>query len=343
MTALLDLSILIVNWNSRDFLRKCLASIYAGTRTLSFEVIVVDNASFDGAGEMVAAEFPQVRFIQSKSNLGFARANNLAFEHSNGRMALLLNPDTEVIGDALAKMFRAVESLPDAGIVSCKLLNIDGTIQTACVKRFPTILGEVLSIEWLRTRWPDCSLWSLGPLFSESAKPVAVDAVGGACQMIPRDVYQSVGGLNPKYFMYVEDIEISASALALGKKTYYVGGAEIIHHGGQSSTGKDRGSRWVAIMQKEAMWQFFRHSRGEAYAAVYRATIAILSLMWLLAATILSPVLYLLRGSAGIVRVWRKWLGSLQWSLGLQNLTNKFPGQVSTQPAQASGAVPNSR
>lgn len=335
MTVPLDLSILIVNWNSRDFLRKCLASIFAETRGLSFEVIVVDNASFDGAAEMVAAEFSKVRFIQSKANLGFARANNLAFEHSNGRVALLLNPDTEVIGDALAKMLHAVESLPDAGIVSCKLLNTDLSTQTSCIKRFPTILGEVLSIEWLRLKWPHFSLWSLAPLYSESPEPVRVEAVCGACQMIPREVYAAVGGLSSKYFMYAEDIEISAAALAKGKSTYYVGDAKIIHHGGQSSTGKDRGSRWVAIMQKEAMWQYFRATRGTSYATLYRMAIALTSVLWLVAVAVLSPLLYLRKRTNTIIRVWRKWLGALQWALGFQNLTNKFPGQVAaSQPAQ---------
>lgn len=335
MTAPLDLSILIVNWNSRDFLKKCLASIYAETRGLAFEVIVVDNASFDGAADMVAAEFPQVRFIQSKTNLGFARANNFAFEHSTGQVVLLLNPDTEVVGDAIPRMFRAVQSVPDAGIVSCKLLNTDLSTQTSCIKRFPTILGEVLSIEWLRLKWPHFSLWSLAPLYSESPEPFRVEAVCGACQMIPREVYAAVGGLSSKYFMYAEDIEISAAALAKGKSTYYVGDAKIVHHGGQSSTGKDRGSRWVAIMQKEAMWQYFRATRGPAYAALYRAAITLTSLLWLSVVVVLSPFFYLRKRANTIVRVWRKWLGALQWALGFQSLTNKFPGQVAaSQPAQ---------
>ena len=336
MTLPLDLSILIVNWNSRDFLRKCLASIYEQTSGPSFEVIVADNASFDGAREMVAAEFPQVRFIQSETNLGFARANNLAFERSTGRVVLLLNPDTQVIADAIPRMFSALKALPDAGIASCKLLNTDLSTQTSCIKRFPTILGEVLSIEWLRLKWPHFSLWSLAPLYSEGCEPVRVEAVCGACQMIPREVYAAVGGLSSKYFMYAEDIEISAAALAKGKKTYYVPDARIVHHGGQSSTGKDRGSRWVAIMQKEAMWQYFRATRGKAYAALYRAAIILTSALWLCILAVVSPLLYLRGQTNTIVRVWRKRLGALEWALGLQNLTHKFPGQVAA-PGSARG------
>jgi len=335
MTTVPDLSILIVNWNSRDFLRKCLASLYSRTKDTSFEVIVVDNASFDGAAELVAAEFPQVRFLQSNSNLGFAGANNYAFQHSSGRVVLLLNPDTEVLDNAVGKMLAALKTLPDAGILSCKLLNTDLSIQTPCIKRFPTVLGEILNIEWLRLKWPHCSLWSIEPLFSEAPDPVRVDAVGGACQMIPRDVYQAVGGLNTKYFMYVEDIEISAAALSRGKKTYYVGSAQIIHHGGGSSIGKDRGSRWVAIMQKEAMWQFFRSWRGRAYAVAYRTAIALVSSVWLLVAALLSPLLLAAKGSDGVMRIWRKWLGALQWSLGLESLTGQYRAQGTSRQVAA--------
>ena len=331
MTTSPDLSVLIVNWNSREFLRKCLATIYATTHNLAFEVIVVDNASFDGAAEMVAAEFPEVRFIQSQTNLGFARANNLAFEHSRGKAVLLLNPDTEILGDAIPKMFSTLQALPDAGIVGCKLLNTDLSIQTPCIKRFPSILGEILSIEWLRLKWPGSRLWSIDPLFTDRPDPVRVDAVCGACQMIPREVFASVGGLSSKYFMYAEDIEISSAALSHGKKTYYLGSAKIIHHGGQSSSGKDRGNRWVSIMQKEAMWQFFRATRGNGYAARYRIAIALVSLFWLTAVILLSPALLVLRGSNGMVRIWRKWGGALQWAVGLEKLTNKFKGQFAAQ------------
>jgi len=335
MTPALDLSILIVNWKSKDFLRKCLDSIYHMTPRISFEVIVVDNASFDGAGEMIAVEFPQVRFIQSETNLGFARANNLAFEHSSGRVVLLLNPDTEVIGDAISQMLATLEKLGDAGILGCKLLNTDLTVQTQCIKRFPMVVREILSIEWLRLKFPHWKLWSIDPLFSSSAEPVQVDAVCGACQMIPRDVYQAVGGLSTKYFMYAEDIEISAAALRKGWRTYYTGTATIVHHGGKSSQGEGRGERWISIMQKEAHWQFHKAWRGSVYAAFYRLAIGLVSLLRLSAMAILSPILLLLRGKADFLRVWSRWIGGLEWSLGLEDLTKQFSGRAAEQGSPA--------
>src|SRR2546425_9542253 len=116
-----DVSIVIINWRSADFVRKCLDSIYASTKDISFEVLVVDNASFDGCGEMMRKEFRAVRFIQSRKNLGFARANNLASQHSTGRILLFLNPDTEVVGPALECMVACLESLPDGGVLGPKL------------------------------------------------------------------------------------------------------------------------------------------------------------------------------------------------------------------------------
>jgi len=333
MTPAPDLSILIVNWNSKGFLRKCLDSIYRETHGLDFEVIVVDNASFDGAAEMVADEFPQVRFIQSETNLGFARANNLAFEHSLGRVVFLLNPDTEIVGDAIHRMYDALSRTRDAGILGCKLLNSDLSVQTPCIKRFPTILAEALSSEWLRLRFPGAKLWSLDPLFSESPDLVRVDAVCGACQMIPREVYQAVGGLNTQYFMYAEDIEVSAAALVKGWKTYYIGTATIVHHGGKSSHGQGRGERWISTMQREAHWQFYRRWRGTAYAVLYRVTIGLVSLMRSLAIAILSPMLLLLRGKDDVLRAWQRWTAGFLWSLGFEELTDKFRGLLPGHPS----------
>jgi GT2 family glycosyltransferase len=294
-------------------------------------VIVVDNASWDGAAEMVMAEFPHVRFIQSETNLGFARANNLAFEHSVGKAVLLLNPDTEIIGNAIPAMLAMVGELKDAGIVGCKHLHTDLSIHTQSIKCFPTILGELLGMEWLRRAWPRCRLWSIDALFEKFSGPVQVGAVAGACQLIPREVYLTIGGLSTDYFMYAEDVEISAAALARGWKTYYAGNAEIIHHGGKSSHGSGRGDRWISIMQRQAIWQLFRKWRGAAYANLYRAVVGVTSILWLVAVSILWPALFALCKKDAIGRVWRKWTGALQWSLGLEKLTRKFRGQSAVE------------
>src|SRR5687768_17703109 len=124
----MDLSIIIVNWNSNAFLTKCLNSIFALTKDIEFEVIVIDAGSFDGCERTLSEGFPSVRFIQSSTNPGFARANNLAFQEATGECVLFLNPDTEVVGSAIAMLYSQLRSLPDAGVVGARLLNSDGTV-----------------------------------------------------------------------------------------------------------------------------------------------------------------------------------------------------------------------
>lgn len=161
----MDLSVIIVNWNSKDYLRKCLVSVFAETHDIEFEVIVIDSASFDGCGEMLNEQFPKIKFIQSERNLGFAKANNAAFETSTGECILFLNPDTEVVGAAISTLYEQLRKLPDAGLVGAKLLNADGTIQTSCIQSFPTIVNQVLNSESMRARWPKSSLWGMASLF----------------------------------------------------------------------------------------------------------------------------------------------------------------------------------
>lgn len=332
-----DLSILIVNWNSKDYLRACLASIYQQPHGIDFEVIVVENASFDGAEEMVAEEFPQVLFVQSNENLGFAGGNNLAFAHSVGRTVLLLNPDTEIIGNAIPTMMAALKTTPRAGIVGCRNVRADLSLITESIRRFPSILQEILGMEWLKRVWPNCDLWSIEPLFEEYAGPVQVDVVTGACQMIRREVYETVGGLSTKYFMYSEDIEICAAALAKEWKTYYVGKAEIIHHGGKSSHSGGRGDRWISIMQKHALWQFHRAWHGKGYAALFRASIGFVGVLWIVTAVVTFPVLFAIGKRDAWSRVWRRWTGALQWAVGLERLSRKFQGR--TMPSDTAEAL----
>src|SRR5690348_3920993 len=211
-----DLSILIVNWNSVAFLRDCLESIYANTKAIQFEVVVVDNASHDGCEQMLATEFGSVRFIQSGSNLGFARANNLAFQASSGRNVLFLNPDTEVLGSALERLVRFLDENPRAGIVGPKLLNSDGSIQTSCIRSFPTILNEALDTDLLRRLFPRSRWWGIGPLFENRTAPAAVDAVSGASLMIRRNVFEAAGLFTTSYFMYAEDVDLCFKARRAG-------------------------------------------------------------------------------------------------------------------------------
>ena len=144
------LSILIVNWHSRDYLRRCLETVAATCADFAPQVIVVDGASFDGCDEMLSREFPAVKFIQSRENIGFGRSNNLGFAEVTTDAVLLLNPDTELRPGAVPRLMSVLDTMPQAGIVAGRLLNSDGALQTSCVQSFPTPLNQALDSGFLR-------------------------------------------------------------------------------------------------------------------------------------------------------------------------------------------------
>lgn len=312
----IDLSIIIVNWKSKDFLHKCLESIFEHTKALSFEIVVIDNASFDGCGEMLAQHFPSVRFTQSNENLGFSRANNLGFQISRGEMVLFLNPDTELIGPAINELFNALSRDSSAGAVGAKLLNSDGTLQLSCIQSFPTVLNQILDADILRRWFPRLWLWGMAPLFSSSETPSEVEAIVGACVMLRRSVFHYVGGFDPGYFMYAEDIDLSFKVRQAGFKSCFVPRATLKHFGGGSS--QSARSHFASVMMKESVYRFFKIRRGPGFAWSYRALLAASALVRLPFALLID----LGRQESSIAG---KWLAILKWTLGRESWTQQRP------------------
>ena len=316
----MDLSIIIVNWNSAAFLRKCLGTIYGRSRQLQFEVIVIDNASFDGARQMVETEFPDVTFLESGANLGFAGANNAAFDRSSGRNILFLNPDTEILGAALDTMVSTLDSSPAAGIVGCKLLNFDGTVQTSCIQTFPTVWNQLLDAEFLRSLFPHARIWGTAPLGKDGQAPVGVEVVSGACLMIKRTVFEKVGRFSTAYFMYAEDADLCYKVKRAGWSVEYLGSIQVVHHGGGSFGVKQ--SRLAAVMMRQSLYEFIRRRQGSYQAALYRISMMIaasIRLFLLGAAFVLTVGLYhpgSIRNAAG------KWFNILRWCLGREDWAN---------------------
>lgn len=311
----MDLSIVLVNWNSVPYLRECLTSIYQNTHNISFEIVVIDNASPDGGIDTLTTAFPNITIVKSKHNLGFAAANNIAFQHTKGENILFLNPDTQIIGAAIPLMLDRLKTLSDAGIVGCKLLNTDLSIQTSCIQKYPTILNQVLDIEHLRLRWPECPLWAIGPLFLASTKPVKVESVSGACLMIKRDVFERVNLFSEEYFMYAEDIDLCHKVSRIGLANYYVGEAVVIHHGGKSS-GQVEVTQWATIMKFRAMTRFCFKTRGKAYSLCFRLA------MGCAAAVRLAAILAIATCGGEFVNVriaTAKWRAVLGWATGFSN------------------------
>lgn len=305
-----NLSIIIVNWKSKDCLRKCLRTIQTTCRGLSPEIIVVDNGSYDGCGTMLAEEFPNVIFVQSERNIGFARANNLGFERASGEAVWFLNPDTEVLEGAGAALLHYLETLPDAGILGAKLLNTDGSLQTSCVQTLPTALNQTLDCELLRQLFPHSFLWGISPLWS-TREPVEVEAVCGASLVLQSNVFRQIGCFSEQYFMYGEDMDLCLRVRNANCKVYYVPEARVVHHGGGSS--KSESNRFSDVLMRESVYRFLKVNRGQWSAASYRVSLTVAALLRL---AMLLPV----RVARGVT--WRaplqKWTSILRWSIGLE-------------------------
>ncbi len=247
----LDLSIIVVNWNSAEFVRRCVDSIRAQTTGLTYEIIVADNASFDGCDRVLQEHAPYATYIQCEKNLGFAKANNHAFQRSRGASILFLNPDTEILGPAICLLYRVLQELPGAGAVGARLLNRDASLQTSCIQSFPTILNQALDCEYFRKQWPKSALWGTRAFLNDHLRPQEVQAISGACLMLKRETFERVGAFNEDYFMYSEDIDLCYKVQRAGYKNYYVPEAEVIHFGGNSS--KQAPSNFSSVMMRESI------------------------------------------------------------------------------------------
>jgi N-acetylglucosaminyl-diphospho-decaprenol L-rhamnosyltransferase len=319
----MQLSIIIVNWNSAQYARDCVASIRRLTRNLSYEILVVDNASTDNSAEALS-EIPDIHLICSRVNLGFAGANNLGFTRSQGDAVLFLNPDTLLLSPAINQMYEYLELQPAVGAVGCCQLNADLTFQTASVHAFPTIANQVADNDWLRRIAPRAWLWGRNaPVTNGGFRAVEVEAVSGACLMARRAVLNQVGGFSTDYFMYGDDIDLCYRIAAHGWKIRHLPGARIVHYGGKSSE-QAAENCFADVLTRESVRTFFFNTRGPAYAFAYRISMGVSSLLRL---ALLGPA-YLASPSqhrkAMLARA-RRWIRVWRWAVGLERWTRALP------------------
>jgi N-acetylglucosaminyl-diphospho-decaprenol L-rhamnosyltransferase len=231
----IDLSIIIISYNTCNLLDECLASTHAKPCRLALEVIVVDNASSDGSPDMVTSKWPLVTLIRNSANQGFAKANNQALRTCRGRLALLLNSDTQVRGDALEAMVTFLDSHPQVGILGPQLLNPDGTLQPSG-NRMPSMFNQIwwslpfhriFGAESWRSRYLDHH--------RNYNQLIEVDEVSGAALLVRRAVWESIGLLDEEYFFYFEDIDFCTRAKKAGWRVIYLPEAKIMHYWGMSS------------------------------------------------------------------------------------------------------------
>lgn len=253
---MIKLSIIFVNWKTRDLTRDALASVYKETLGINIEVIVVDNNSGDGSVEMIKKEFPQVVLIESKDNLGFGKANNQALKIAQGDYLMFLNTDVVVLDGALNKMVDYLDEHADVMMVGPRLLNKDLTFQHACRRMLPNPMNSFFHLFGLTKIFKNSK-------FINEYKQYAVDpeitgpteALSGAAMMFCKQVYNEIGGFDERFFMYGEDLDFCKRVLDKGWKTVYVSDAKIIHFGGQSS-GKRRIKSLINFY--EAMWLYYK-------------------------------------------------------------------------------------
>ncbi len=233
---MIDLSVIIVNYNVKEFLLNLLESIRKATERLNVEIIVVDNASEDGSPAAIKGKFPQVKLIENKKNLGFGKANNQALKIASGEFLLLINPDAIVREDTLTKMLRFFREHPECGLAGCKVLNPDGTLQLPCRRSFPTPWVSFTKITGLSKLFPKSKLFAKYNLtYLDENQTYEVDAVSGSFMMLRKKVYEKVGGFDERFFMYGEDLDYCYRVKKAGFKVYYFAGAEVIHYKGEST------------------------------------------------------------------------------------------------------------
>ena len=307
-----QVSIILVNWRSRAAVRQCVGSIWQQTRGIRFEVIVIDNGSGDGCGTMLAAEFPSTLFIQNETNLGWARANNLAAGRASGSQLLFLHPDTVLIENSVEVLSRELSSLAKAGAVGCQLLNPDRTPQGGCVRSFPTLLNQVLDAEYLHERFPDSSLWGQRVLHVKWPRQAEVEVISGACLMISRSAFDEVGGFHELFFVCGAELDLCFKLRRRGRAVVYVPETSLIHFGG--SKARDLPGGITNVMVRESVFRFLALHHGAVRAYVYRVAMAVTAILRL---ALIPPMMPLgkvvVRHGRGS---WVKWVTILRWSVG---------------------------
>lgn len=233
---MIDLSIIIVNYNVKEFLLNLLDSIRIAAKNISIEMIVVDNASDDGSVEILRQKFPDITLIANNVNVGFGAANNQAMRIAKGKYFLLINPDTIVREDTFIKMIEFFEKVPEAGIAGCKVLNPDGSLQLSCRRSFPGPWTSFTKVTGLSTFFPKSRILARYNLtYLDENQTYEVDAVSGAFLMMRKEVYKSIGGFDEQFFMYGEDLDLCYRVQKSNYKVFYLHSTEIIHYKGEST------------------------------------------------------------------------------------------------------------
>jgi len=251
---MVDLSIVIVNWNTKQYLDHCIGSIFQERKTMVLEVIVVDNGSQDGSAREVKKVFPSVHIIANKENLGFAKAANQGLQEASGKYVLLLNPDTQVKNGAVKRLMSFMDSHPDTGVAGAQLLNSDGSKQNS-IANFPSLATELFNKSFLRWLFPR----RFPGKERNYSEPVEVNSVIGACMMVRRKALDQVGFLDENYFLFLEETDWCYRMKKAGWRIFHVPQAEIYHSQGKSA---ETVRKRAKVEYFRSRYYFFKKNRG---------------------------------------------------------------------------------
>ena len=312
----MDLTIIIVNWNGGELLRRCLESIRCHADPRHMRVMVVDNNSKDGSRQMAQTGFPEAHVLNSGGNLGFGKANNLARQYVETPLVLFLNPDTEVLPGALAQMVAFFDSHPSIGALSCKLRERDGSVHDLPLQWPPSPWTQFLHIA-LATQHMPTLLRRLLP-YADPHRSGFVSKLCGGCIMARKTALDAVGWFDERYFMYAEDIDLCQSLLDRGWKLYYLSEAEIFHAAG--GTSRNTNKEFPVLMMCQSIWQMMRKYRGGVGGVLYRlgmllaCHLRLAILLGLRCLALISPV----GRQTDFAAAWFKYRTMILWAVGLR-------------------------
>jgi GT2 family glycosyltransferase len=280
-----EVSIIIVNWNTRELLAECLESVRSSVGTSerwNVQTLVVDNASQDGSAAMMRERFPWVTLIENGQNLGFARGNNQGISRAEGRYVLLLNPDTVVHSGALGALVAFMGTHPSAGAAGARLINPDGSLQASC---HPMLSPgrEFWRLLFLERIWPRATY----PMHRwDDSTPRRVEVIKGACMMLRRTALEQVGSFDESYFMYTEEVDLCYRLTQAGWELWYAPQAQVIHYG-EASSHQAAEAMYVQLYRSKV--QFYRKHGGERRAGRFKRLVRVAYWPRLAAAGLGSP------------------------------------------------------
>lgn len=291
-----DVSVCIVTWNNEKVIDECLVSLFQKSTKTTIEVILVDNNSNDLTVELVRKRHPLVKVLARKDNLGFARANNLGLSHARGSYVLFLNPDTIIHSEVLADAREKMDADPKLGVLGCRLISGDGTTQLTCASDFPTpwnTFCEGVFLHRFSKILPIFRFFSSRSLEHwDHLTQREVQTISGAFMFCRKCVLDEIGGFDPGFFMYGEDIDLGARIHKVGFKVWYDPTHVVTHYGGASSSSQP--SAFSSVWQFRSNYRFIVKHQNVAKARVYRFAVLLVAAIRMMSFISMYPIVKLL-------------------------------------------------